>query len=120
MPGPLPRVACTASRALELTPAPLPLRDPAGRSQVEEEGPRGLLRLQGPGPARRAAACLPAASVAGGPQATAYTRPPLRLLLQTTSAVTSRVARVGGTVRRQSMLLGGSRAALPETGQLLK
>lgn len=43
-----------------------------------------------------------------------------RLLLQTTSTVTSRVTRMGTTMKGQRTLLGGSCKALPETGQFLK
>lgn len=43
-----------------------------------------------------------------------------RLLLQTTRAVMSRVARMGTTMKGERTLLGGSCKALPETGQFLK
>ena len=67
-----------------------------------------------------------AASVIGQPslhpptQTEAYTLPSGRLLLQTTSTVTSRVTRMGTTMKGQRTLLGGSCKALPETGQFLK
>lgn len=50
----------------------------------------------------------------------AYTMPSVRLLLQTTSAVTSSVTVMGSAMKGQRMLLGGSRRALPEMGHLLK
>lgn len=49
-----------------------------------------------------------------------YTMPSLRLLLHTTSAVISKVTRMGSRMKGQRMPLGGSCSARPEGEQFLK
>lgn len=125
-PGPLPRVADISSWGL---PSECPhhhhseillavLRKKRGLGPLCCRGPGSHRQARPTAPQRPSLACR--CRVVGSSQAAAYTMPSVRLLLQTTSAVTSSVTRTGTTMKGQRMLLGGSRTALPDTGQLLK